>query len=158
MNGLFLGVDVGLSGAIGAVDGNGRLALVEDLPVLARGKGRVKRELDAAALARLLRPHAPDVQLVVVEAVAARPGQGVASMFSLGHSLGVVVGVVQALMLPVLLVTAQSWKRQLGVPADKGLARAFAARRWPDAALGRVRDHNRGEALLLADYGRRRGT
>ena len=111
-----VGIDVGLSGAIGAVDANGDLPMIDDLPLLARGKGRVKHELDAAALARLVRPNALEVRIVVVEAVAARPGQGVCGVFSLGHSLCVIVGVVQAVSLPVLLVSAARWKRHSVCP------------------------------------------
>jgi crossover junction endodeoxyribonuclease RuvC len=35
--------------------------LLEDLPTIARGNGRVKRELDAVGLARLLRPVTRDI-------------------------------------------------------------------------------------------------
>jgi crossover junction endodeoxyribonuclease RuvC len=156
MNGdLYLGVDPGLTGAMALVDASGAFHSVEDIPVMARGKGRVKHEVDPAGLARLLRPHAASIKLAVVEQVSSMPGQGVASVFSMGHSLGCIVGVLQALGVPLRLVPASVWKRKAGVSADKNLARSEAIRLWPGAPLDRVKDHNRAEALLLARHGLR---
>ncbi len=89
-----LGVDPGYPGPWRCWPG--RWEMLEDLPTITRGRGRVKREVDAAALARLLRPHALYIEVAIVEAVTAMPKLGSASTFSLGHSLGVVVGVLSA--------------------------------------------------------------
>lgn len=151
-SGLYLGIDPGLTGALAILNGDGSMHSVEDLPVMMRGKGRVKHELDPAALARLLRPHVADIKLAVVEQVGSMPGQGVASVFSMGHTLGVIVGVLQALAVPVRLVAPAVWKRAAGISADKNLARSEAIRLFPGAPLERVKDHNRAEALLLARY------
>ena len=150
MSGLFLGADPGLHGAVALLDARGGLYMVEDMPILARGRGRVKYEVDAAALTRLLRPHAADIRLGMVEAVTAMPRQGSASTFSLGHSLGVLTGVLQALGIPLQLVSPSAWKRAAGLSSDKELTRAAAIRLWPDAPLGRKKDNDRAEALLLA--------
>ncbi len=147
---LYLGVDPGLSGAVALVHADGGLFEVEDMPVQARGNGRVKHEIDAAGLLHLLRPHAPAIAFGLVERVGARPGQGVASMFSLGHSTGVVDGILAALGIPHQVVTPAKWKAQAEVPAEKSLVLAAARRRWPDAPLARVRDHGRAESLYLA--------
>lgn len=152
MTRLFLGIDPGLTGALALLDARGALFQVEDLPTIARGKGKVRQEIDAAALARLLRPHAADIELAVVEQVSAMPGQGVASVFSLGHTLGAIVGVLQALAIPLHLVTPAQWKKAAGVSADKDLVRAAAVRLYPAAPLDRKKDHNRAEALLLARH------
>jgi crossover junction endodeoxyribonuclease RuvC len=150
--GLYLGIDPGLTGALALLNSDGSLHGVEDLPVMARGKGRVKHEIDPAALARLLRPHAADIELAVVEQVGSMPGQGVASVFSMGHSLGCIVGVVQALGIPLQLVAPAVWKRRAGISADKNLARSAAIRLWPAAPLDRIKSHGRAEALLLARF------
>lgn len=152
MTALYLGVDPGLTGALALLHADGSMHSVEDLPVMARGKGRVKHEIDPAALARLIRPHAMDIKLAVVEQVGSMPGQGVASVFSMGHSLGCIVGVVQALDIPLRLVPPSVWKKRAGISSDKNLARSEAIRLWPAAPLDRVKDHNRAEALLLARY------
>ena len=149
---LYLGIDPGLTGALALLNSDGSMHSVEDLPVMARGKGRVKHEIDPAALARLLRSHTADIKLAVVEQVGSMPGQGVASVFSMGHTLGCIVGVVQALGIPLHLVPPAVWKKRAGISADKNLARSEAIRLWPAAPLDRIKDHNRAEALLLARY------
>ena len=150
MTRLYLGIDPGLTGAIALVNADGTLFAVEDLPTTARGSGRVKRELDAAGLVHLLRPHAADIAFGLVERVGAMPGQGVASMFSLGHSTGVLDGILAALGIPHRVVTPATWKKLAELPADKALTLSAARRRWPGASLTRVRDHGRAEALFLA--------
>ena len=151
MTTLFVGIDPGLSGGIAALDGNGAVHLLDDLPTILRGSGRVKRELDPAGLVLLLRPIAADIRVAVVETVASRPGQGVASVFSLGHSLGVIHGVLSALGIPTTTTTPAKWKRQMGLTGtDKEVSRALASRLFPAADLRRKRDHNLAEALLLA--------
>ena len=84
----YCGIDPGLTGAIALVNPDGTLHSVEDMPTQARGYGRVRHEVDAAGLLHLLRVEAGAIAFALVERVGARPGQGVASMFSLGHSTG----------------------------------------------------------------------
>ena len=61
------------------------------------------------------------------------PGQGVASMFSFGHSAGVVQGVLGAYRMPVKMVTPQSWKKRAGlIGKDKEAARTLAIQMWPE--------------------------
>ena len=126
--------------------------LLEDLPTIARGNGRVKRELDAVGLARLLRPIARDIKLAVVEQVGSMQGQGVASVFSLGHSFGTITGVIGALHIPLQLVHPAVWKKSMGISRDKDVARAQAIRLFPSTDLSLKKDHNLAEALLLADF------
>ena len=157
MTSLVIGIDPGLSGAMAMLGTRGLLAVV-DLPVVAKGSGagRVKNEINPAALSQLLRDwvagHADDV-LVVIERVSAMPDQGVAGVFSLGDTLGSIRGVVATRGYPVAWVTPQRWKKHYGLPADKELARARAIQLYPDADLPRKKDHNRAEAILIARYG-----
>lgn len=157
MSGLFLGVDPGLTGAIAAVDAQGRVHLLEDLPTVTRGNGKVKRELDPAGLTHLLRPIASEIRLAVVEQVGSMPGQGVASVFSLGHTAGVIVGVIGALGIPLQLVAPATWKKHHGLGRDKSMSRTVASRLYPEISLHRVKDHNLAEALLLARYATTKG-
>lgn len=150
---LTLGIDPGLSGALAILDSRGHVALLESLPTIQRGKGKVKRELDAAGLAHLLGPYAVDLRLALVEAVASRPGQGVASVFSLGHSLGVIHGTLGALGIPWQPVTPSTWKKAMRLDSDKEACRAAAVRLFPSIPMHRKADHNLAEALLLARYG-----
>ena len=147
---LFLGIDPGLSGAIALVSGDGQFVMVEDMPVTRRGNGRVRHEVDAGGITHLLRSHAGDIVHGIIELVAAMPRQGVASMFSLGHSLGTATAVVASIGIGFELLPPTKWKRLAELPADKGLVLAAARRRWPGATLTRVKDHGRAEALFLA--------
>ena len=116
---LYLGIDPGLSGAIALVDDDGRPRMVEHMPLNVRGAGRVKHEVDAGGIAHLLRPHATDVTFGIVESAGARPGQGVASMFSLGHSFGVVTSVLSCLNIAYELLAPTKWKRLAELPATR---------------------------------------
>jgi crossover junction endodeoxyribonuclease RuvC len=149
---LFVGIDPGLNGAIGILNADGSLHSVEDMPTLFRGKGTVKREVDASGLAHLLRPLANEIRLVVVEKVGAMPQQGSASTFSLGHSYGTAVAVVAALGIPLQLSTPATWKRRMNLDRDKEHARATAIHWWPSAPLTRKKDADRAEALCLAKF------
>lgn len=154
------GIDCGLTGAV-SVFVNGELMAVRDMPTRELGGGKVKRKACAAGLAALIREwraqFGPDAELAVIEQVAAMPGQGVSSMFSLGHSAGVAEAVFLALGISVEHVTPGAWKRAAGLSADKGHARGKASMRWPSMAgeWQRVKDHGRAEAALIGAYGYR---
>lgn len=142
-------IDPGLAGAVALVDATGRLLVVDDLPVAGTG---AQRRIDAAGLAELLRHHAPS--LVMVESVAAMPGQGVSSTFRFGQAVGAVAGVTGALGLPLHWVAPGVWKRSLRLSADKEQSRQRALELWPGFAsrFARKADHNRAEAALIGLY------
>lgn len=151
---MIVGIDPGLTGAIAFLSGNG--PMVEDLPVIANGtNAKVKNVINGAALAGLLRLYSMDIKVAYVEKVSTMPGQGVASNGSLMHSAGVIDGVLSTLGIPVVLVSPAKWKRAMGLTTDKEASRATAQRLFPTMPLARKKDHNRAEALLLAEYGRR---
>ena len=155
---LVYGVDPGLTGAI-SVFAHGRLRDVADMPVLELGAGKVRRKLDGAGLAAILRgwraQYGPDHEVAVIERVAAMPAQGSASTFSLGHSAGVIDGVMLAMGCPVEYVAPQAWKRAVGVGADKATSLARATLLWPELSdlWRRKRDDGRAEAALIGWHG-----
>ena len=147
-----LGIDPGLSGALVCVRGTEVLTCL-DLPV-EQGTG-TRQRLSAPVLAHhlreLLTAHGPCH--AALEAVAARPGNGVSSMFGFGRSLGAIEGVLAALGIPATYYTPATWKRRyglLGCPKDASRTRALEL--YPGAAgwLTRKKDHGRADALLLA--------
>jgi crossover junction endodeoxyribonuclease RuvC len=96
------------------------------------------------------------VDHVYIEQVGAMPGQGVVSMFNFGHSVGTVMGVVAALLIPCTLVAPQKWKKAAGlIGMDKDAARARALQLWPD--WRELNKKGKGQALadaaLIARYG-----
>lgn len=147
---VFAGVDPGVSGALGVVDGAGRFIAVHDMPTLTTTTGR--RQIDFAGLAGILREHAP--AFVLVERVGSRPGEGAMGAFAFGLSYGGILGTLGALGLPHDVVQPASWKRKAGIPpgAPKQASIATALRLLPEAGphLTRKKDDGRAEGLLLA--------
>jgi hypothetical protein len=107
-------------------------------------------------LAELLRAASDghDVH-VFIDRAQAMPTQGVKSMFTCGRTFGVALGVLAALQLPYMVVSAAQWKRSLRVPANKDGARLRATELLPHVAhpWRRKCDHGRSEGSLLALYG-----
>jgi crossover junction endodeoxyribonuclease RuvC len=150
----YVGIDVGITGAVAVLD-KGFVQLY-DIPTReVGGNAKVKREVDGPALARMLEYLPIQKTRVLIERTNAMPGQGVASMFSMGVSRGVVLGVLGCLALPYAEVTPQKWKKAFGlVKAPKSESIRLAIELYPAAAqwLTRAKDHNRAEAILLAHY------
>lgn len=141
-----LGIDPGLSGGIAFYFPDHPAGVTaEDVP-LAAG------EVDAVTLARRIQQMRPT--LAVLELVASRPGQGVSSTFKFGVAYGVLRGVVLTLGVPLQRVAPTTWKRHYKLGPDKEQARGMAISLWPGSSVfGRVKDHNRAEAALIARYG-----
>ena len=139
-----LGIDPGVTGAIAVLRPEWEYShVVEDMPSNPRD------------LWEMLKPwtmcHA------IVEQAQAMPKQGVSSTFKTGYGYGVIIGVLASLGIPYETVTPSVWKRAMGLQGkDKDASRSLARCYWPDAPLGRVKDHGRAEALLIAEYGRRK--
>ena len=153
---IVISVDPGLTGALAMVGPQG-LEGVIDIPTMEKSGGTVKRQVNAAGLSALLQEwtagHDKNEFIVLIERVAAMPKQGVATMFSIGHTCGIIEGVVAARGLPHEIITPQTWKKHFGLDSDKEKARARAQRLYPEAPLTRMKDHNRAEACLIARYG-----
>jgi crossover junction endodeoxyribonuclease RuvC len=151
------GIDPGLSGALALLDPSTPAAVeTVDVPVhvLTRG-GKTKREVDVAALIRLLASR--PVDHAFVEAVASRPGQGLSSTFAFGKAYGIILGIIAARGIPLTLVPAVRWKRLLHVPKTKDGSRARASQLFPEAAhQWRLKKADgRAEAALIALCGAR---
>ena len=151
------GVDPGQQGAIAFIDEYGG-ASVRDVPTLSVGK-KGKRAYDLGAMADIFRGDVIVKDLIIgLELVHAMPKQGVASMWSMGYGTGVWEGILAALQIPYQKITPQRWKGLLldGLPKEKGSSIVVAKRLFPKLqAFTRKRDHNRSDALLIAEYLRR---
>jgi crossover junction endodeoxyribonuclease RuvC len=151
-----LGVDPGLTGALGVVELVNLVPAfidVTDMPTTGTGS---KARVDVIAAANWIARHSPS--LACVERGQSFPGQGISSAFLFGRVVGAIEAAVILCRIPLSLVEASTWKRQLHLPGkDKEAARALAIRTFPTAhaSLARKRDHNRAEALLIALTGLR---
>ena len=127
---LKIGIDPGLSGAIVFLR-DGDPVEWHKMPTMKTGAAN---RVNASALGRIIGARMrgdPDLR-AYVELVSSMPGQGVASMFSFGHSAGVIQGVLGAFQIPVKMVTPQSWKKSSGlVGKDKDASRTLAIQMWP---------------------------
>lgn len=140
-----LAIDPGVKGALAILDTDTGVLEVMDMPVVA---GAVE-PVQLAAIFFVWRPDR-----AIIEKVASRPGQGVASVFSFGASYGAALGVIAALKIPLARVSPSTWKAHHGLSADKEKSRAMAIATWPGEfeRFKRKMDEGRAEAALLALY------
>lgn len=145
---VYVGIDPGATGAVAIIDD-----LLDDVAIYDFDDGRALNALKSL----------PKTASVVLEKVSAMPKQGVASTFKFGTNFGTWIGRLQALEIPFDFVTPQKWQKQVFDSAPrKGIDRKAislerARRLFPRAAalLSRKKDHNRADALLMAEYCRR---
>ena len=155
MKKITIGFDPGQTGAMAAYDGE-RITGLIDMPTMTRlhGKGQ---QVDPYTLATaLIDLCAGREATAVLEAVSAMPGQGVTSTFHFGESVGVVLGVLGALQIPVRMVTPAKWKKAAGLLGrDKDAARTLAIQLHPEVAdqLARKKDIGRADAVCSARFG-----
>lgn len=76
-------------------------------------------------------------------------------MFRFGYAAGQIVGVIDALSIPVIWVSPSVWKRSFMLGKDKEFSRVKAIEAFPDmrALFARKKDHGRAEAALIALWG-----
>ena len=153
---IIFGIDPGQTGAI-AVLHDGEIKQVIDMPTTARlhGKGQ---QVDAYTLTSELLAAASghNQRRAIIGAVSAMPGQGVSSTFRFGEALGVVLGVLGALQIPVSWASPVRWKKAAGLYGkDKDAARTLALQLHPEAGdmLTRKKDIGRADAICIAHFG-----
>lgn len=147
-----VGIDPGLTGAIALTNKDGCVGLW-DIPVEAT-TGFIKHRVNVNALSEIIDdiltmyPRA----LFVLERVASRPAQGVASVFSIGDTVGCIRGILAAYGVSPTVVEPAKWKQGLGLGKEKEESMDMAKSVFPglESKLSRKRDHNRAEALMIA--------
>lgn len=169
---LVFGVDPGITGAV-AVVADGRLVDVFDTPVRARGSGN-NDEVNVSALAAAVREyrarHVGASELAAIEHVqpmpsqGARRGMGAVSAFQYGRTVQSFHAVFEILGVPVHLVHASRWKKDVGMPTRdsipddaqrKDYARTLVMQKHPEFAerlKTKSRGQPRAEAILIARW------
>ena len=158
----YIGIDPGLSGYIVVISQEGILLHSFPMPII---KGK-KNDLNLIALFDYFDNFSTsaDIKLAVLEKVHAFPGQGVTSMFRFGECFGAIQMTLTGNRIPYQLVTPQAWQKIMlageNKKGDKSASIKVAQRLFPDVDLRRTErcttpDHNKADALLLAEYGRR---
>ena len=153
---VIVGIDPGLSGAIGVLESSGKASTVLDMPIMVKGKGTgaVKNCVNPRGLYDLLM-RLGSIDYCVLETVNSMPGQGVAGVFSLGDTYGAIRSVIACLGIPLINVPPVTWKKHFKIQKDKEVARSLAIQTFPEIAdrLSRKKDIDRAESLLLALWG-----
>jgi crossover junction endodeoxyribonuclease RuvC len=143
---VYIGIDPGQSGAI---------ALISNKFI------KVYDWVDGPSMAGVLMVWSMfyDIKLAALEQVGAMPKQGVSSMFKFGANFGWWQGALDALKLPYVLVRPQTWQKGL-VPKKKDKADKpsllVARRMFPQVDLSLKKHDGRADALLIADWTKRR--
>ena len=152
---MIIGIDPGQTGALAVMD-RGKVADLYDMPTMARtyGKGM---QVDPYTLAtKIMEIGSYKISEAIVEQVASRPNQGSQATYNFGEGVGVVLGVLGALQVPVRFVTPQKWKMTAGlIGKDKDAARTLAIQQHPEVAdkLTRKKDIGRADAICIARFG-----
>ena len=139
---LFLGVDPGTNGSIGAVDSEGRYF----------DAIRFSRSTWTDVL-RWLEDLGARPAHAMIERVGAMPKQGVASTFTFGRAAGIVEGLIIASKIPYSFVAPAVWQRRMGClsKGDKRVTKARAEALWSDARRWTLEE---ADGCLIAEYAR----
>lgn len=156
-----IGIDPGATGAVALIDTEhpltgGMYAEVWDLEASASASTKT---ISGHWLCALL-ADIGEVECVFVEEVHANT-LSYKGNFTLGMATGGILGVLAALNRPVRRIKPKEWQKAMGLsnisPVDRKEAHRFKAiEMWPSAreSLKHKKDHNRADALLIAEAGR----
>lgn len=150
---IIIGIDPGASGSIVALNAEGSVLDHMPMPLIKAGK---KNRVNGAAIAAFLRNFAGAQIKAVIEQVGAMPGNGVSSMFSFGHSAGVVEGVIQGMEIPYQMVLPQAWKKSAGlIGSDKDAARTRCIQMYPNLRILDLKGKGQAlaDSILIARFG-----
>lgn len=179
----YVGIDVGLDGAIAAlIEGQPMPCLFPmptlDVKVKRKGKDGVKRVLDAARVCGIFRKLQEQFTLMVlIETAQLRPamiasghvcprcnrehmiaGQGIASQAEFIGQFREIRGILRGLAIPFDEIHPATWKKDVFHGRSEKLdARIVAGNLYPTVAdkMSLKKNDGLAEALLLADYAKR---
>lgn len=149
----YCGIDPGVAGAIALIDTDEAKVDVIDMPSGPLG-------IDPVALVEILDTWG--VREVTLEDNRAVGSNGSLANFSMGRSVGLIIGAVLVSQRAVWRVKPQQWQQSVGLSNVKAAERKEAHRMralelFPELReqLKRKKDHNRADALLITEYARR---
>lgn len=138
----------------------GGLAIIEDEKVVERIAMPHDEDdnISWEEVANFIAKHSPN--LVYIEQVGARPGQGVCSMFSFGKSYGGLFGVCGALKIKVKTVIPRTWQKKLlgDGTHEKEDTIKFVQEKFPEVSLlatprSKVPHDGMADAIGIGYYG-----
>ena len=154
---LIIGIDPGITGSICFFE-DGKIIDVVEMPNMAEGK-KNKRQVNGAQIYHEISKRIKNLEKknikVIIEQVAAMPGQGVTSMFNFGQSFGVLKGICAAMQIPMYFVRPAKWKKYFNlINSEKDASRTKAIEIFPhfSAQLSRKKDSNKADAILISSF------
>jgi len=164
---IFLGIDPGSTGAISFLHPrSNKKAIAIDIPttkVMTKKKGKpsYRTHTDLGALWSIFKSFKRsfgDLH-VVIEHQQPMPQDTALTGFTVGRNFGMWPLFFYSHGISHETVRPAAWKRKMGlIGKDKEAARLEAQKMFPGASLNRKKDHNRAEALLIAEYARLRSS
>ena len=153
---IIIAADPGLRGAICALKNGTQICWLQDMPLkeLSNGKKMVCARQLKETLQQILSEHPHEDSIAIIEQVATRPGEGAVGAFSFGRGFGILEASIIARGITLEIVRPQTWKKALGMTADKDDVRIKMMQKFPQVAnmLKRKMDDGRAEALAIALY------
>lgn len=144
---IYIGIDPGQMGAIGFISSRPD---VEDMPKT------------ISSLYNLLKDQEPEAYqyFCIVEQAQPMPKQGVKGVFTYGVGYGKLLAILEILQIPYQTIHPSIWKKEFSlIKKDKKASVKVAQQLFPGIEFytprGRMLD-GRAEALLLAEYARRK--
>lgn len=150
---IYLGVDVGKSGAVAKVYADGEMT-VAPTPVR-------DGEYDIHAMYVMLHDCVVEDKPVfcMIERAQAMPGQGVVSMFEFGKGYGLWLALLSSVNIPYQVVHSRVWTKELlaGSPGEGKNRNIIAAKAlFPSWNPKLKKELLYCDAILLAEYARRK--
>lgn len=151
-------IDPGLTGAVAILTEEGDVEHLLDTPsFVMEGK---RRDHDAQGMDSLLSTYVgldrPNLH-VYIEQQQMRPDVAVQATAKVWYGYGLWVGMLVTRGLRYTAVRAQTWQKEMyqgAVGEGKERSLLVASRLWPNVLIPKTR-HDRADALLIAEYGRR---
>jgi crossover junction endodeoxyribonuclease RuvC len=164
-----LGIDPGITGGLGWVSWDGKRRGVSDAPRAAVATS-ANRKYDQAVMVKMVKAAITDPRGRPVRAAAAMelvhtmPGDGRAGSFSFGFGFAMWQGILTTLDVPISFVDPRRWQKEIGMePTNdrrqrKTNSRLAAMKFFPEMTelFRRVKDDGRAEALIMAEWLRRK--
>jgi hypothetical protein len=150
---MYVGIDIGVTGAIAMLDTNGSYYLVEDLPMRkVVFTGQTCTILDGHLMHDIMDLRVHSESIIMIEDAVGNPTNGRRGMKTFYRVAGGVIAIA-AMFTEPKFVSPQKWKRHFGlIGKDKKASLRLARERFPEAPLHLEGHHNRAEALLIAAY------
>lgn len=160
-----IGIDPGLTGAIAVlkIDPNTSILLdylLYNIPIKKNSKNKLIYSIPE--MAQILRKYSSgyssEETQIFLEDVHSIPRFKSRPEVSLDRIIGIWQGIIETLEIPYTLVIPQKWKKEFNlITHNKKEAIRVARELFPGAVnqLGRKKDIDKADALLIAEYGRR---